>query len=154
MITMGIDCASKLTGIAVVSNRRLLHSEQYATLLLPRACDDELSNAFLRYKKHLIKINKKFKPDKWVVEFTGMTRNANTFRLLCYFEAITVLAAAEAKVPIEQVRVISARKQVLRSGNISKEYAYEVVKRKYKKIKSDDEADAIVYALYGNGQLL
>lgn len=154
MITMGIDCASKISGIAIVSNRRLLHSEQYKTLLPPKACDDELANAFLRYKKHLIIINKKFKPDKWVVEFTGMTRNATTFRLLCYFEAMTLLAAAEAKVPIEQVRVITARKEVLKSGNISKEFAYEAVKKKYKKITNDDEADAIVYALYGNQQVL
>src|SRR5437773_2443659 len=111
MITMGIDCASKLSGIAIVSNRKLLYSEQYKTLLPPKAHDDELALAFLRYKKHLILLNKKFKPDKWVVEFTGMTRNATTFRLLCYFEAMTLLAAAEAKVPIEQVRVITARKQ-------------------------------------------
>ena len=154
MITMGIDCASKVTGIAIVSNRRLLYSEQYKTELPPRASDDVLATAFLRYKKHLIALNKRFKPDKWVVEFTGMTRNATTFRLLCYFEAMTLLAAAEARIPIEQVRVITARKDVLKSGNITKEFAFEAVKKKYKKITNDDEADAIVYALYGNQQVL
>lgn len=154
MKTMGIDSASKLSGIAILDGKKLVYSEQYNSLLLAKACDNNLAKALDLFKKNLIKIHKLHKPDLWIVETCGLTRNATTFRLLSYFEAATLLAAHQAKAKIIQARVLTVRKEVLKSGDLSKANAVARVAKKYKNIKTDDEADAIVLALYGNGEVL
>lgn len=153
MIVMGVDCASKKTGIAVMKRKILHHHELYETMLPPNASDTELSKALYFFKKRLIHLGKKYKINKIVVELTGVQRNTNTLRLLAYFEAIVVLVAMELNVEIERVRTTSVRKSVLGSGNIDKQTAVAKVIDKYGQM-SEDEAEAIIFALEGNHLML
>jgi Holliday junction resolvasome RuvABC endonuclease subunit len=153
MIVMGVDCASKKTGIAIMRGSNLLHRELYETMLPPNASDAELSKALYFFKKKLIHLSNKYKIKKIVVELTGVQRNTNTLRLLAYFEAIVVLAAMELNAEIERVRTTSVRKSVLGSGSIDKKTVVQNVIDKYGQM-SEDEAEAIVFALEGNNLML
>lgn len=150
---MGVDCASKKTGIAIMRGSRLLHHELYETMLPPNASDMELSKALLFFKKKLLFLGAKYKINKIVVELTGVQRNTNTLRLLAYFEAIVALAAMELNVEIKRVRTTSVRKSVLGSGSIDKQTVVKNVIDKYGQM-SEDEAEAIVFALEGNNLML
>jgi Holliday junction resolvasome RuvABC endonuclease subunit len=153
MIVMGIDCASKLTGIAILDGKKLLYREQYNTGLPPNADDKELSKALNLFKKNIKTLSKKYKVKKIVPEFTGMTRNATTFRLLCYFETACMMAAVESNIKIERARTITARKEVTGSGKIDKQIVVKKIIKKYGKM-SEDEAEAILFALYGSRLML
>jgi Holliday junction resolvasome RuvABC endonuclease subunit len=153
MIVMGVDCASKKTGIAVMRGKSLLHHELYESMLPPNASDSELSEALFSFRKRLTHVGKKYKIKKIVVELTGVQRNTNTLRLLAYFEAIVVLVAMELGVEIERVRTTSVRKSVLGSGNIDKKQVVANIIDKYGKM-SEDEAEAVVFALRGNSLTL
>jgi Holliday junction resolvasome RuvABC endonuclease subunit len=153
MIVMGVDCASKKTGIAVMRGKNLLHHELYESMLPPNASDAELSEALFSIRKRLLHVAKKYKIKKIVVELTGVQRNTNTLRLLAYFEAIVVLVAMELGVEIERVRTTSVRKSVLGSGNIDKKQVVANVIDKYGEM-GEDEAEAVVFALEGNSLML
>jgi Holliday junction resolvasome RuvABC endonuclease subunit len=153
MIVMGVDCASKKTGIAVMRGKNLYYNELYETMMPPNASDSELSKALYLFKKRLIYLGKTYKIKKIVVELTGVQRNTNTLRLLAYFEAIVVLVAMELNIEIERVRTTSVRKSVLGSGNIDKKQVVANVIDKYGEM-SEDEAEAVVFALKGSNLML
>lgn len=150
MITMGIDCASKKTGIAILSKDKLLYSELHESGLPANASDKELAKALSLLRSKLIRLSRKYKPEKIVVELTGVTRNANTMRLIAYFEAMAILAARETGADIERIRTTSVRKKVFGYGNIDKQDVVRKVVKKYGEL-SEDESEAIVFALHGNG---
>jgi Holliday junction resolvasome RuvABC endonuclease subunit len=153
MIVMGVDCASKKTGIAVMRGKNLLHHELYESMLPPNASDAELSEALFSIRKRILHLGKKYKIKKIVVELTGVQRNTNTLRLLAYFEAIVVLVAMELGVEIERIRTTSVRKSVLGSGNIDKKQVVANIIDKYGEM-GEDEAEAVVFALRGNSLTL
>jgi len=153
MIVMGVDCASKKTGIAIMDNTYLLYSELYDSELPPNCTDEQLSRALFRLRKRLRHLGKKFKINKIVVELTGVTRNTNTLRLISYFEAIVVLVATELNIEIERTRTTSVRKSVFGAGNIHKSDVVAQIMDIYGEM-SEDEAEAIVFALKGNQLIL
>jgi Holliday junction resolvasome RuvABC endonuclease subunit len=153
MIVMGVDCASKKTGIAIMRGDKLIYHELYNSELPPNAKDQELAYALKSFRHRLAYLGKIYKIKKIVVELTGVQRNTNTLRLLAYFEAIVVLVAMELSVEIERVRTTSVRKSVLGSGNIDKKQVVANIIDKYGKM-SEDEAEAVVFALRGNSLTL
>lgn len=153
MIVMGVDCASKKTGIAIMRGDRLICRELYSSELPPNAKDQELAYALKSFRNRLAYLGKLYKIKKIVVELTGVQRNTNTLRLLAYFEAIVILVAMELGVEIERVRTTSVRKSVLGSGNIDKREVVAQVINKYGEM-SEDEAEAVVFALEGNSLML
>lgn len=147
---MGVDCASKKTGIAIMRKDMLLYHELFNSELPPNATDQQLSYALNSLRKKLLHLGKKYKIKKIVVELTGVTRNTNTLRLISYFEAIVVLVARELNIEIERIRTTSVRKNVFGAGNIHKSDVVAAIISKYGEM-SEDEAEAIVFALEGNG---
>ena len=150
---MGVDCASKKTGIAIMRGERLIYNELYNSELPPNAEDKELAYALKSFKKRLAHLGKKYKINKIVVELTGVQRNTNTLRLLSYFEAIVILVAMELNVGIERVRTTSVRKSVLGSGNIQKRDVVAKIISIYGEM-SEDEAEAVAFALRGSNLTL
>lgn len=150
MIVMGVDCASKASGVAIMKRDRLLYSHQYKTNLGPNATDAQITQASGLFKTYLVGLIGKHKVGRVVVELTGVTRNANTMRLLAYFEAATMLAAYDGCAEIERIRTKSVRKRVLGDGSIDKTTVINIIRGKYGEL-SEDEAEAVVFALYGNG---
>lgn len=153
MMILGVDNASKLCGIAVLEGEKLLYKEQYKTGLQPRATDEQLADALWDYYVHLSGIIFSQNIDKVVVELSGVTRNANTARLLCYFESAVLLAAKAEYISVERIRTTTVRKAVLGSGATPKGEVVARVIEKYGEM-SEDEAEAIVFALYGGGLTL
>lgn len=150
-VVMGVDCASKASGIAIMRGDKLLYSRQYKTDLPPNASDAQIARAMGLYKDVLIVLIHKYKVKRIIVELTGVTRNANTMRLLCYFESATILAAYDALTEIERIRTKSVRKRVFGDGAMDKGEVVSRIKEKYSETISEDEAEAIVFALYGGG---
>ncbi len=153
MIVMGIDNASKLSGIAVMAPDALVYHELFRSELTPNASDDELSSALSRYHLHLIALCDTYKPDKIVVELTGVARNANTMRLIAYFEAIVILVARTMGAELERVRTTSVRKKVFNNGRLDKADVVKKIINKYG-VMSADEAEAVAFALSGLGKTL
>jgi Holliday junction resolvasome RuvABC endonuclease subunit len=150
MVVMGIDCASKKTGIAIMSNDELLYKELYESGLPPRATDVELSQALGLFRINLLSLCDRFHPDKFIVELTGVTRNANTMRLISYFEGACILVADEVGADLERIRTKSVRKRVFGNGAIDKADVVKKIIDTYGEM-SEDEAEAVVFALYGDG---
>jgi len=72
-----------------------------------------------------------------------------TTKKLAYFESVALLAAAEYGILSETVRTKEARKAVLGSGTYEKDDIQMWVYKKYNKMCGQDEAEAVVFALYG-----
>ena len=149
-VVMGVDCAPKFSGIAIMKGDKLLFKRRYATSLGANATDVQIAQAAGIFKDLLVSLVKEYDVDRVVVELTGVTRNANTMRLLCYFEAATILAAYEALAEIERIRTKSVRKRVFGDGAIDKRSVVSRIQERYGEL-SEDEAEAIVFALYGGG---
>lgn len=149
MIVMGVDCASKKTGIAIIRDDRLIYHELFNSELPPNASDMQIAYALRSLRKRLRYLGEKYKIKKIVVELTGVQRNTNTLRLLSYFEAIVMVVAIELNIDLERIRTTSVRKSVLGSGNMQKRDVVAAVISKYGEM-SEDEAEAVVFALKGN----
>ena len=147
---MGVDCASKKTGIAIMSHDELLYKELYNSGLPPNATDEELAAALVNFEYRLSALIMKHKVKKIVVELTGVTRNANTMRLLAYFEAAVILVSKKLGCELERIRTKSVRKRIFGNGNIDKSDVVKKIIKTYGDM-SEDEAEAVVFALYGNG---
>lgn len=88
------------------------------------------------------------------IEFLGVERNAQTTRLISHFQAASVLACKQTGMMVIEGRTSSARKAALGRGNLSKDEAWEMVKKMYPNHKfraktsgGTDEMDAVVMAL-------
>lgn len=148
LTVMGVDCASKKSGIAILKGNRLIHHQLFDSKLPPNASDAAITQAADLLRATLIMLAHQHKVNKIVVELTGVTRNANTMRLLCYFEAAAMLAAAEAGTEIERVRTTSVRKSVFGNGRLDKSEVVGIINARYG-FMTEDEAEAVVFALHG-----
>lgn len=90
------------------------------------------------------------------VENLSVMQNANSTRLISHYQAASVLACKQLGMAVIEGRVSSARKATLGRGNMSKDEAWEAVKKMYPHHKfraktsgGQDETDAVVLALAG-----
>lgn len=145
---IGIDPASKHAGIAVVENTELLDSEQLKLDI--GKTTEQLAFALSDFKAEIKKWLVKYQPSLLVVENTSVPRNLHTTKILAYFEAVAMIAAAEYKAClIERARTKQARSKVFGRGDISKPEIKTILDKQYGKDFGMDEAEAIVFALYG-----
>lgn len=145
---LGIDPASKNAGLAVVEGEKLLYSYQ---LVIPRRGteSEELAKALYFFWEAINTNVGVWEPTLIVVEHTSYPRNLTTTKLLTYFEAMALLVAAENNCLIERVRTKQARKTVLGSGTFEKADIVTEMYNRYGEWFGPDEAEAIVFALYG-----
>lgn len=92
------------------------------------------------------------------VEFLSVTRNAQTVRKVSHFQAASVLACKQRRLLVVEARVSSARAVALGNGGMSKEAAFDEIKKRYpdhgfrrRDRGGMDETDAVVLALSGPG---
>lgn len=152
LISMGIDPASRTTGIAVVKNGKLVVTHVFDTHLKAGYTDNQLAEALddlrLCVEDHRIAYN----PEIVVTELVASTRNMDTVRLLAYFEGAAMSGSfvSEEGPIIHRERVTRARKQVLGKGSLNKEEAAALVRKRFQSPDLTlDETDACVLALYG-----
>lgn len=145
---LGIDPASRQAGLAVVEGDVLLYSEQIT--LAPHQNSDELAESLAIFARRVDLAIKAWQPSLIVVEHTTVFRNLNTTKLLTYYEAVALLAAAKHNILVERARTKQARKAVVGNGSMPKEQVVEWVCYKYDSKFKEDEAEAIVFALFGS----
>ena len=145
---LGIDPASKNAGLAVVEGINLLYSHQ---LVIPkRSTESEaLADSLKFFWEKIQEACGAWEPTLIVVEHTSYPRNLNTTKLLTYYEDMAILVAAQNKCLIERVRTKQARKAVLGSGTFEKADIVQEMYQRYSKWLGPDEAEAVVFALYG-----
>ena len=96
-----------------------------------------------------------FKPQMAVIEMLSVERNANAAKAVAYYQAISALACKNKDLVVVESRVTTARRIVLGNGSMSKEDAWEVMRKRYpgkfspKTRGGLDEMDALVMALAG-----
>lgn len=149
---LGVDCASRLSGLAVLEGTKLLYSEQYRSGLRTGFGDRELAYELNLFKRRVSSLVNEYKVDITVVELTAGFRNHQTSRMLSYFEAAAIMGAAP-KSKILRARTVRARRDAFGAGFTDKQKVIGKARRVYGKDLTEDEAEAIVFALAGIKQL-
>lgn len=145
---IGVDPGSRASGIAIVEGHKLLVSRQ---IIMQKAETTEtLGNELKSFYLLILHLMRDYEPTLLVVEHTNVFRNMNTTKLLTYFEAAAIMAATEYGSLVERVRTKQARKAVLGRGDLDKKGVLYEIGQRYEREFKEDEAEAVVFALYGN----
>jgi Holliday junction resolvasome RuvABC endonuclease subunit len=138
---MGIDPASGQSGIAIVDDEELLHSEVWKkTAVL------SLATNLAMFAARCSILLQELDVPVIRIERVSVTMNLNTVRKIAYFEAAAMIAAA-GRAKVVQCNVGSARKAVFGHGGMKKVEAAERIRALYGDELTLDECDAIVMAL-------
>lgn len=96
------------------------------------------------------------KPDLACIEFLSVERNAQTTRVVSHYQAASVIACKRKGLVVVEARATSARKAVLGNGALSKQAAFDIIKKRYPEILlgrfdkgGGDKSDALILALAG-----
>lgn len=150
MQILGIDPSSSCTGLALVENDNLLHTDYW----MPHggSSSAKLMEYFLWLQTWL----NVFAPDIAIIEYLSVVRNAEATRIISHYQAISALACKLRGMMVIEARVTSARKTTLGKGNLSKKECFDIIKKKFPDHKfgrwekpGADETDAVVLALGG-----
>lgn len=149
---IGIDPGSHSAGIAVIEGEKLLFSTTVDSLTGAAWDDNNLGDLMVEFMLTVQETIDKYEPQLMVVELTSVPKNMHTNKLLAYWEACAIIAASMSNIDIKRMRTKEARKLVFGNGNIKKEQAINQINGPDGNL-SDDEAEAIVFALAGNSLL-
>lgn len=144
---LGVDPASKNVGIAVVEGTELIFSEQLE--IIKGDTTEALALALSDFTQEIGRWLRVYQPSLLVLENTSVQRNVNTIKMLAFFEAAIMIAGADYKCLIERVRTTQARLEVFGRGDINKAQILSNLNTRYNKKFGMDEAEAVVFALYG-----
>lgn len=147
MIILGVDPASKTSGLAIVQDGSLLYSASYKTNLGTGYTDCDLSDAIFMFFGELCYLINEYNVEGIIVENTSVNRNLNTTKMLAFFESAALMAASAGAIKSRRIRTTTARKEVCGKGNTKKEIAIEFINNKFNKKFQEDEAEAILFAL-------
>ena len=150
--SLGVDCASRKSGLAVLEGTKLIYHEAYTSMLRPGYSDRELAYELNLFKRRISKIVNEYNVDITVVELTAGFRNHQTSRMLSYFEAAAIMGAA-TKSKILRARTVKARRDAFGKGYTEKQKVIAKARSVYGQDLTEDEAEAIVFALAGIKQL-
>lgn len=148
-IVCGVDPGSHSAGVAVVEGNKLLLAITVDSLTGAKWDDNNLGDYMVEFMLTVQEALDKYNPELLVIELTSVPTNMHTNKLLSYWEACAIIAASMSKINIKRVRTKEARKAVLGRGNINKKEAIKYIKEIYGDDYTEDECEAILFALYG-----
>lgn len=148
-IVCGVDPGSHSAGIAVLEGEELKFSTTVESLTNAEWDDNNLGDLMVEFILAVQEAIDMYEPDLLVVELTSVPTNMHTNKLLAYWEACAIIAAAMSNVDIKRMRTGEARKAGLGKGNLKKHEAVMKIRDKYGMTLKEDEAEAIVFALAG-----
>lgn len=121
MKVLGADTSSSLSGHALLVDGVLDSTYVWR----PDKKDDPLDKvySYYLYTDHLLQL---LRPDCVVMEELAMVRGAKTVRILRRIEAALIIACRKNSIPIYEVRVGTARKNLF-GKDVKKEEAYRIV---------------------------
>jgi len=150
-VVIGIDPGSHIAGIAVVKNKELKSVRNVKSLSGKEYDDYDLASYMTSFMLEVQDDIDIYEPDLLVCELTSVPTNMHTNKLLAYWEAAAMIAAAMNSINVKRFRTSEARKRAL-GKNCKKEEAVAMIKSKYETTDyefTNDEAEAIVFALAG-----
>jgi crossover junction endodeoxyribonuclease RuvC len=146
LVVLGVDPSSTRSGLAAILRRgdenEIVHIETFA-----RSKDEEIQHAMARFKGMMEHIVTQHGVEKIVVELVAVQHNLNTVRKIAYFEAMAMLVASQMGLDVEQIRTTSALKRVTGTGRMDKPDRQKWVLDHTGRHVSEDEADAVIFAL-------
>ena len=148
-VVIGVDPGSHSAGIAVVEGEELKFSMTVDSLEDANWNDEELGSFMVEFMLSVQEAIDTYEPELLVVELCSVPANMHTNKLLAYWEASAIIAAAMSGIKIKRMRTKEARKAGLGKGNLKKHEAIMKIRHEYSMELSDDEAEAIVFALAG-----
>lgn len=149
MIVLGIDPGSHNAGIAVVKDDELLYSRQVKSLTNSKWIDLDLAEYMCSFMLDIDEVIEEYEPNLMVVELTSVPTNMHTNKLLAYFEAAALISAGMYKINVKRMRTTEARKLALNNGSIKKMDAVYLIRDLYGSELTQDEAEAIIFAIAG-----
>jgi Holliday junction resolvasome RuvABC endonuclease subunit len=151
MKVVGIDPSSSCCGVALAVDGEPLLVDAWDR---PKngSAPARLTEYFV-WLRSWVAINK---PDMACIEFLSVERNAQSTRVVSHYQAASVIACKLKGLVVVEARVTSARKAVLDNGALSKQEAFDEMKKRYPQIQfgridkgGGDRTDALVLALAG-----
>jgi Holliday junction resolvasome RuvABC endonuclease subunit len=148
---IGIDPSSKICGIAVIDTPDTIVKVAH----WKRDIKKSHPQGFVDWYQWLGWCLMRFEPQMAVIEMLSVERNANSAKAVAYYQAISALCCKQRGLVVIESRVSSARKAALGNGGLSKDEAWEIMRKRYpdlfapKAQGGTDEMDALVLALAG-----
>lgn len=146
----GIDPSSSICGVALIEDGRLVRTDAWKR---PKrgSAPERMYECYLWMVTWLTA----YRPDMAVIEFLSVERNAKTTRVVSHYQAACTLACKAVGLIVIEARVSTARADALGNGGLSKEKAFEEVRKMFPDHdfgRDDarwDKADAVVLAVAG-----
>lgn len=149
MRIVGLDTSSRFGGLANVVDGEI----QSASVWTP-------SNPKLSHPQRLVEYRnwarfklKMLHPDLAAIEELAVFQNKKTIRILSHFESAGIIVSKDVVGSVAQIQVTTARRIVFGKGNMSKDAAWDYVKKNWdfdfghKTTGGLDKMDAAVIAL-------
>lgn len=148
MKIMGLDTSTTATGYAILDGNKIIKSG----VIKPNKTLSSIER-IIYIEKEINTLYDKYKPDFICIEEMVSFRNANSMRVLIGLIYHLVIEYTKKEALVVLVRPSEWRKKAGIKGRVRSEYkenAILYIKEKYNKIVSDDEADSICIAEFGN----
>lgn len=148
MKIMGLDTSTTATGYAILNGNKIIKSG----VIKPNKTLSSIER-IIYIEKEINTLYDKYKPDFICIEEMVSFRNANSMRVLIALIYHLVIEYTKKEALVVLVRPTEWRKKAGIKGRVRSEYKENAIlhiKEKYNKIVSDDEADAICIAEFGN----
>jgi Holliday junction resolvasome RuvABC endonuclease subunit len=148
MKIMGLDTSTTATGYAILDGNKIVKSG----VIKPNKTLSSIER-IIYIEKEINSLYDKYKPDFICIEEMVSFRNANAMRVLIGLIYHLVIEYTKKEALVVLVRPSEWRKKAGIKGRVRSEYkenAILYIKEKYNKIVSDDEADSICIAEFGN----
>lgn len=148
MKVLGIDPGLAYTGYAlIIGEKSEIRSVVYGCIeTSPRAKKEE---RILTIRQHLLKIIKKYQPDRIAAEQLFFARNVRSALVVGQALGIIYLCAAEEKIPFSEYTPLQIKQAITGYGRAEKEQVQKMLKNilKLKKIPQPSHAaDALAVA--------
>ncbi len=151
MIIIGIDPGTAKMGYGVIkvgkSSKKIELLESDVLITHPNL---EPENRLKFLYKSLNSIIKNYKPDVMVIERLFFNTNAKTAIAVGQARGISMLAAANKKIKVNEYTALEAKLELTGYGRSDKKVMQEAVRKLFslsKQVKSDDANDAVAMAL-------
>lgn len=150
MIILGIDPGTALTGYAILETKEKAKPLLVASSVVKTSKDLEMPVRLRVLYKGLKGVVKEYSPDIMVVERLFFNTNAKTAISVGQARGVTLLAAADKKIPVFEHTALEAKMVLTGYGRSDKKAVQEAVRDFFELediIKPDDASDAVAMAL-------
>jgi crossover junction endodeoxyribonuclease RuvC len=150
MIMMGIDPGTATTGYAFISDSDTSDPVALAYGVIITKPDMKMPNRLQIIYREITRLIAEYHPDAAAIEEMFFGKNVTAAITVAQGRGVTLMAMADAKLPIYEYKPAEVKQTIAGSGNAPKPQMQEMVKTllNLDKIpKPDDAADALAIAL-------